>query len=280
MDDRHVLPFDLYVEIAARSIAGLLSRDETESFVANTMAVSVAQNVASRAVEDRTLKGLWWNLSEDCCSMVGLMRLRGLGNHVKDCIDENIPGDIVETGVWRGGASIMAALILKYTNCTSKTVHFCDSFAGLPVPDPKYPTDVGDKHHTHAVLAVSLETVTSYVALYKVDRFVQYHKGWFCDTAPALRRLLSDTGICILRLDGDMYGSTIEVLDPLYGLLPHRGFLVVDDWTLHGARKAVVDFRETHLLSEPIVHYGDGQAMYWRVCRNLAVTMCATSDLL
>ena len=148
--------------------------------------------------------------------------------------DENIPGEIVETGVWRGGACIWAAAILEYLG-SDKKVYVCDSFKGLPkVSSPKETISYDDAKS----LAVSLEEVEQNFARFGLlDRAV-FVKGWFKDTMPSL-----NIPVSILRLDGDMYESTDDVLRYMYGRVSPGGFVIVDDYQLPSCRLAVDELR-------------------------------------
>jgi len=137
-----------------------------------------------------------------------------------------------------------------------------DSFAGLPPPDPgKYPADAEDKHHTITPLAVSLEEVRENFKRYSLlDDQVCFLKGWFKDTLPnaPLKRL------AVVRLDGDMYESTMDGLTNLYPKLSVGGYLIVDDFgAVRGCRKAVEDFRLTHGITESIQQI-DWGGVFWR----------------
>jgi hypothetical protein len=93
-----------------------------------------------------------------------------------------------------------------------RKIYVADSFDGLPKPDTvKYPVDKDDTHYTHYLyLAVSREEVENNFRKYGLlDDQVVFLEGWFKDTlcqAPIEK-------LSILRLDGDMYGSTIESLE-------------------------------------------------------------------
>ena len=41
-------------------------------------------------------------------------------------------GDVIETGVWRGGTSIFMRGVMAAYNQTNRKAFVCDSFAGLP----------------------------------------------------------------------------------------------------------------------------------------------------
>ena len=93
-----------------------------------------------------------------------------------------------------------------------------------------------------------------------LDDEVEFLEGWFKDTLPAapIERL------AILRLDGDMYGSTMETLEALYDKVGPGGFVIVDDYILPGCRKAVDDFRAARGIAAPMTDV-DGAAVFWRV---------------
>ena len=75
--------------------------------------------------------------------MVGLKRLENLQYCVTEVIRRNVPGDLIETGVWRGGASIFMRAVLKVYGDRTRIVWLADSFQGLPKPDERYPQDAG-----------------------------------------------------------------------------------------------------------------------------------------
>jgi O-methyltransferase/8-demethyl-8-(2,3-dimethoxy-alpha-L-rhamnosyl)tetracenomycin-C 4'-O-methyltransferase len=194
-------------------------------------------------------------------TMVGLKRLRNLRHLITQVLDEDIPGDFIETGVWRGGASIyMRALLAAYA-IKNRRVWVADSFAGLPAPNPKeFPADAGSQLHKIPVLAVSLEDVKKNFAKYDMlDNQVVFLKGWFKDTLPTA----PIDELAILRLDGDLYESTIQVLDALYNKVSIGGFVIIDDYTLPGCRKAVEDFRTRHGIVDAVRDI-DGFSMFWR----------------
>jgi hypothetical protein len=199
-------------------------------------------------------------------TMIGLKRLANLRACVDSVIDEDIPGDLIETGVWRGGATIFMRAILKAHGVTDRLVWVADSFAGLPTPDvARFPFDEGITLHQFPQLAVSLENVRENFHRYGLlDDQVRFLKGWFRDTLPAapIRRL------AVLRLDGDLYESTIQALDALYPKLSPGGYLIVDDYgNVDACRQAVHDYRAKHHITETIERIDWGGA-YWRRERN------------
>jgi O-methyltransferase len=89
-------------------------------------------------------------------TMIGMKRLNNLQFCVESVIQNGVPGDLIETGVWRGGACIFMRAILKAYGDVSRNVWLADSFAGLPPPDSdKYSADIDDKFYTFKALQVS-----------------------------------------------------------------------------------------------------------------------------
>ncbi|MEO0995020.1 MAG: TylF/MycF/NovP-related O-methyltransferase, partial [Pseudomonadota bacterium] len=165
-------------------------------------------------------------------------------------------------GVWRGGACIYARAILEAFGETDRTVWVADSFAGLPPPDAeKYPRDKGDKHHKNAALAISRADVEEHFRLYGLlDDQVQFLEGWFKDTLPGA----PIESLAVLRLDGDMYESTMDGLAALYDKVSKGGFVIVDDFgAVPACADAVRDFlaarNETVAFTEI-----DWTGVYWR----------------
>src|SRR2546428_5066991 len=100
-------------------------------------------------------------------TMIGLQRLDNLQYCVTDVLRRGIPGDLIETGVWRGGATILMRAVLKAYGDTERTVWVADSFQGCPKPDPaRYHADAGDRHWTFTPLIVSPEEVKANFARY------------------------------------------------------------------------------------------------------------------
>lgn len=177
--------------------------------------------------------------------MIGLKRLRNIEQCFLSITQDGVEGDLIETGVWRGGACIFMAGLCKAHNAY-RNVLVADSFEGLPPPDPRYKHDVGDVHSTIDLLSVSQEQVQENFRKYNLlSDDVVFAKGFF-ETS------LQDTRIdklAILRLDGDMYSSTIQVLDQLYDKVSVGGYIIIDDYDcLLNCRAAVDDFRNKRAI--------------------------------
>lgn len=200
-------------------------------------------------VDDARAEGL--DYPATAFTMVGRRRLHQLRTAVEAVLRDGIPGAIVETGVWRGGASMLARAVLAVHGDTGRQVVLADSFAGLPPPSADYPHDRTSDLHTRPELAVPLEDVqANFRSVGLLDDQVRFVPGWFSDTMPTL-----DVGpIAVLRLDGDMYESTIDPLRHLYDHVSPGGFVIVDDYYLiGGCQRAVHDFLDARGLDVELV---------------------------
>ncbi len=156
----------------------------------------------------------------------------------------------------------MMRAVLRVPGDTDRKVWVADSFEGLPPPDPgKYAADEGDTHFENRELAVSIEEVKDNFQQYGLlDEQVVFLKGWFKDTLPDA----PIEHLSVVRLDGDMYESTMDGLVNLYPKLSVGGYLIVDDYgAVPGCRKAVEDYRWEHDIKEEIVKI-DWTGVYWK----------------
>jgi len=194
-------------------------------------------------------------------TMIGLMRLENLQYCAEETIRNNVHGDLIETGVWRGGAAIFMRIILKTYGIKNKIVYVADSFEGVPKPNvDKFPADKGSDLHTYDELKIGLEEVKSNFKMYDVlDEQIKFIEGFFENT-------MKNTPIeklSLLRLDGDMYGATWAVLENLYEKLSVGGYLIIDDYILEPCQNAIHDFRKLKKIKEPIMPV-DGSGVYWK----------------
>jgi len=196
-------------------------------------------------------------------TMIGMARLDNVQACIEDVVLEGVPGDLVETGVWRGGCAIFMRGVLKAWNITDRSVWLADSFQGLPVADEDlYIHDRGDRHsELKSYLGVSLEIVKENFRRYELlDHQVRFVPGWFRDTLPTA----PIGSIAVLRLDGDMYESTHVALSSLYPKLSLGGFVIIDDYgALPNCKAAVDDFRKAHSIDETMQEI-DWTGVYWR----------------
>jgi O-methyltransferase len=226
----------------------------------NLLERTLADAIYDGRNEPIRLQGLDW--PQRAHTMIGLRRLRHLRRCVERALADGIPGDLMETGVWRGGAAILMRGALDAYGDSQRRVWAADSFRGVPPPDPeRYPVDAGDRHHQARALAVGLDDVKENFRRYGLlDDRVCFLEGWFRDTLPAapVERL------AVLRLDGDLYESTMVALESLYDRVSPGGFVIVDDYgAIAPCRQAVHNFRATRGISEPLRPI-DWAAAYWR----------------
>jgi len=194
-------------------------------------------------------------------TMIGLRRLDNLQRCVATIVRDRVRGDLIETGVWRGGATILMRAVLEAYGDPTRAVYVADSFCGLPEPDDtQYPADAGSRFHEAAILAVSRDEVARNFELYGLlDDRVRFLEGWFRDTLPPL----AGHPWSLIRLDGDMYESTMDALTNLYPSLSIGGFLIVDDYAYEPCQQAVADYRAEHGITDPIEMI-DWLGAYWR----------------
>jgi O-methyltransferase len=195
-------------------------------------------------------------------TMIGMQRLTSLQRCVETILADDVPGDLVECGVWRGGACILMRAVLAAYGDETRCVWLADSFAGVPAPDAAtYKADKGVRLDRFAsILGVSEAEVRANFQRYGLlDDRVRFLPGWFKDTLPDA----PIDRIAVLRLDGDLYESTIQALDALYPRLSPGGFCIIDDYALPGCRQAVAEYRAKHGVSAEIVDI-DGLGALWR----------------
>ena len=188
--------------------------------------------------------GMDWPLQG--LTMVGLGRLDDLQRCVEAVVADAVPGDLIEAGSWRGGASMVMRATLD-TLGEARTVYVADSFQGFPQLDD------ADEHDARLsafeFLAVPEEEVRESFARLGLNGGVELVPGFFEET---LARFAGRQW-ALVRLDADSYDATRYALDCLYPGLAVGGYLVVDDYgSFEGCRRAVDQFRAAHGIAEPL----------------------------
>lgn len=180
-----------------------------------TSEVSVIAGVGKVRIEPlnpemRSLGGDWTYLGY---TMTGQKRIASLQSLLEDVFKNNITGAVIETGVWRGGTSMFARGVMRAYQQRHRILYVCDSFRGLPPGQNQLDREINWSHMPY--LEISHETVArNFAELRLLDQHVVFAKGFFNDTMPKLRPMVDE--IAILRLDGDMYQSTNDVLYHMY----------------------------------------------------------------
>jgi O-methyltransferase len=247
-----VSPEELYLDLLKRCLTRTIFPEST----------TYDPTLRKRVPFDAKLRAEGQDWPDEAETMIGLRRLSSLQDCVVDVLRRGVLGDLIETGVWRGGAAIFMRAVLEAYGDEQRTVWVADSFRGLPPPDvDRYPLDRGyGEGGTHDALAVSLDDVRANFARYELlDERVRFLPGWFRDTLPAA----PIEHLAVLRLDGDMYESTIVALEALYPKVSPGGYVIVDDYKLARCRGAVDDFRAEHSVSEELQEI-DWTGVYWR----------------
>ena len=246
---------DLYLELLKKSLSGTLFSREPDID-------NVNRSVYVASMYDHYIRGR-------AVTLLPLGRLDNLRNCVAEVLQQGVPGDLIETGVWRGGATIFMRALLKAYGDEIRVVWAADSFEGLPEPDAeRFPKEHASFHHPimqrHSKkLAVTLEDVQANFAAYNMlDERVRFIKGWFKDSLPGA----PIDKLALMRLDGDFYESTMDALTHLYDKLSVGGVVIIDDygedeWTY--CRDAVDQFREQRNITDPLIRV-DSKCCWWR----------------
>ncbi len=181
----------------------------------------------------------------------------------------SVPGDLVECGVFCGTQPAIMARVLVEAGEIGRRVHLFDSFEGIPESGPNDDRSITDligigkgRLVTTGISACSLENVKGNMKRWELpaDLFV-YHHGWFQDVLPGTN--MGD--IALLRLDGDLYESTIVCLRYLYHKVVKGGWIIIDDYALTGCKKAVTEFLATCGAKPDIIPIeGGGGPVYWQ----------------
>ena len=267
---------ELYLGLLKQALTGVLARDECwplrSTRPLRRAALSLAQAVLPEDVvlvrrkpvdlEARSA-GTDWPPPPQAETMVGLERMDNLHRCITDVIAEGVPGDFMECGVWRGGVAIFMRGALKAYGDPTRIVWAADSFSGLPKPDAEqFPADAENILWRYDELAVSLDEVKRAFERYGLlDERVRFLPGWFRDTLPnaPVERL------AVLRLDGDMYESTMVALRSLWPKVSVGGYVIVDDYQPKhpGCVQAVDEFLAEHGPGETL-HPAGTIGAYWK----------------
>ena len=275
--------FDLvnsYVETLIRSISNLTNIEAEAALyklakalqhnrsanLADLKILVAADRATIEKFEVSRSQGVWaYNdqaeyLSTSTKSMIGVHGLRLIAESVRIVIDEAVPGDLVECGVWRGGATILMRGALHAHGDKTRKVWVCDSFEGLPSVDFDYEKQIFGNDLDW--VAVSEEAVRRNFAAYGLlDSRVKFVKGWFSESlhkAPIEK-------IALLRLDGDYYTSTFDILTALYDKISPGGFIIVDDYYAVGTcAEAIHAYLAARDIPAPTMHRIDQHSVYWR----------------
>jgi hypothetical protein len=250
----------LYLDLMKKVLTNVIYEDKPLGY--EHVPIPWFQGDPQYDAEKRTVGLDWPSVAH---TMVGLKRLDNVQSCMEQVLSDDVPGDFIETGVWRGGVCIFMRAFLKAYDVKERTVFVADSFQGIPdVGDGGHPLDVRiGLHRANETLAVSMEAVQRNFARYDLlDDQVRFLPGWFRDSLPQA----PVDKLAILRLDGDLYESTMDALTHLYPKVSPGGFVIVDDYALRSCRRAIDEFRERHGIDDEVLPIDDASA-YWRRSR-------------
>ncbi|MFI1913930.1 TylF/MycF family methyltransferase [Nocardia sp. NPDC020380] len=240
----------LYLELIKKVLTNVIYEDPP---------IDAWSGSADFAADNRALGMDWPSVAH---TMAGTERLNNVHHCLQTITADAIPGDLIETGVWRGGICIFMRAYLRAHDIKDRTVWVADSFQGMPEIGPDgHPMDHRlALHRANHVLGIPLEQVRQNFAKYDLlDDQVRFLPGWFHDTLPTA----PIDQLAILRLDGDLYQSTLDSLTHLYPKLSPGGYVIIDDYSLAPCRRAVHEYRDRHGITDPLERI-DMAAMYWR----------------
>jgi hypothetical protein len=241
----------LYLELLKKVLTNVIYQD-----------AALPNNYAQSADYDQETRACGRDWPMVAHTMVGTRRLDNVHHCLERVLADGVVGDLIETGVWRGGVCIFMRAFLQAHGCTTRKVWVADSFQGIPTTTEE--SHRFDRrialHQYNDVLGVTLETVRENFRCYGLlDDQVEFVPGWFKDTLP----VAPIDRLAILRLDGDLYESTMDALDNLYPKLSVGGFVIIDDYIMPSCSEAVHDFRARFGI-EDAIQLIDGTGVYWR----------------
>jgi O-methyltransferase len=259
---------DRYLDLLARCLTGMVYDDppidpwhgvlrDAVGRAVNPAVVGPGSYTVESGAYDPVVREAGRDWPKTAATMIGLRRLITLREQIEAVIRDGVPGDLLEAGVWRGGAVIFMRAVLDGIGANERRVFAADSFAGLPPPETLQ--DGRDPHAGFGPLTATLDEVKANFARFGLfDERVVFLPGWFKDTLPGPIGPLA-----LLRLDGDMYGSTMDVLTACYDRLSPGGYCVIDDFNLPPVQQAIRDFRRARDLHiDPQVI--DRNGIFWR----------------
>ena len=184
--------------------------------------------------------------------------LKSLIHSVKHIIENNIPGDFVECGVWRGGSIITIIKVLQQMGIKDRTIHLFDTFEGLNSPtevDVRVSGEIASESDYVKLGEDPLVKFDSVVKRIQSEGYPQdkiiFHKG---EVEQTLQKNSLDC-IALLRLDTDWYESTKIEMEVLYPKVVNGGIVIIDDYGIwKGAKQAVDEYFKDDL---PYLHYVD-----------------------
>ena len=180
-------------------------------------------------------------------TVTSIERMYALYKAVEYIVNEKIPGDFVECGVWKGGSSMVIAKTLLNMKETKRKIYLYDTFAGMSKPTEKDMQSFDSvaaikvwrrkqkKDHNEWAFSPIYEVKKNMLATGYPEKNIVYVEGKVEDTIPET----IPAKIALLRLDTDWYESTYHELKHLFPLVSYKGVLIIDDYGhFTGAKEA------------------------------------------
>lgn len=246
---------DLYVDLVKKCILNLIYQDI---------------DIYSQCFDEVKRKD-GFDLPSAAHTMIGMKRINNLQECIEDVLKNNIEGDFIEAGVWRGGAAIFMRAMLKAYDIEDKIVWVADSFEGMHQEDIRQHSLDSAVSETLAfpgvtdLLIVPVgEVMRNFEKYDLLDDQVKFIRGWFSDSLPnaPIEKL------AVARVHCTMYKSTMDALESLYHKISIGGYLIVDDTCWPGCMEAINDFRKKYNIEEEIIHIKDSYTgLFWKKLR-------------
>jgi hypothetical protein len=255
---------DAYLDFISQMITGLAFGPSEKSVVSYLYDGKKAE--VRNFDQNKRNGGLDWTYLGK--TMIGVKRLENLRNLTSIVLQRPVSGAFVQTGVWRGGVDMLVRAMFRTFHQPFRPNILCDSFAGLPPGNASVDKlELGWNNNPY--MSVPEEEVIRNFQQYSLqDPNVYFAKGFFNVTMPILRTQVKR--IAILRLDGDMYQSTVDVLYNLYSQVEIGGFVIMDDWFGFPSKHAVEDFFHCHGESIEVIPI-DSLSVYWQKTKHFTV---------
>lgn len=182
----------------------------------------------------------------DFCHMIVCAGYHDMKYHtvavMEDCLDDGVEGDFAECGVLYGAHPAIMLRALQRRGMTDRKVHLFDSFQGIPratmddheLQRATYGVLPAGQMESSGISVSTLQNTLGNLGKWGVydARMVEAHPGWFQDTLPQVRERFRREGVklAVLRVDGDLYESTLAVYSNLYEFVSPGGYVIDDDY--------------------------------------------------
>ena len=191
---------------------------------------------------------------------------------VEKIIAEGISGDFAECGVMAGGQIAVMARALK-RHGQKRTIHAFDSFDGIPRASENdtqlhrdtYGNQPDGAVQSSGISRVDIDGFHYFMKVWDVDAKIETHKGWFEETMEKESQTVGP--LALLRIDVDLYNSTVPVLKYLYPRVVSGGFIIDDDYgSIEDGESPCRRALREYLGELPAVTHVEGNpgTAYWR----------------